>query len=310
MPCYRPLTAYRRGPGEAITFNEGGDSGAALELPCGRCIGCRIRRVQDWQLRIVNEASMHLVNSFITLTYREDDHAPRSLEYSHFQRFMRDLRRAKGKVRFFAAGEYGGQTFRPHFHAILFGTTFPNQFPIGKDLYSSKQLEDLWGRGNVSIGEVNSTTAAYVAGYCISKATGPLADEKYTRYDTQTGEIFKVTPEFARMSLKPGIGADYYQKFQREIHFARDGIVQPGGRTKKVPRYYDKLLDQLTTSKFVGPLTQQQLNKKIENRNRLEDIQTERQLNAIAREKDTNKPTLHSQEIVAIAKQSQKQRKL
>jgi hypothetical protein len=290
MPCYRPLTAYR-GPGGAITFNEGGDSGAALELPCGRCIGCRIKRVQDWQMRIMNEAQLHLVNSFITLTYREEDLEERSLNYKHFQRFMRDLRRAKGPVRFFAAGEYGEQTFRPHWHAILFGVTFNNQYPIGKDLNTSKELESLWGRGNTSIGEVNNTTAAYVASYCIKKATGPQAEERYQRYDTSTGEIFYVTPEMARMSLKPGIGARWYTKYQQEIHYARDGIVRPGGFTGKPPRYYDKLLQQNNIQQYT-------------------QLETERQIEAITREKDNTTQRLQAKEIVAIAKQSQKRKRL
>lgn len=209
-------------------------------------------------MRISNEASMHLVNSFITLTYREEDYEP-SLNYKHFQRFMRDLRRAKGPVRFFAAGEYGGETWRPHFHAILFGVNFSNPFPVGKDLYSSKELEDLWGRGNTSIGEVNDTTAAYVASYCIKKITGPQAESHYQRYNPETGEIHNLTPEFARMSLKPGIGATWYDKYIREVSYARDGIVRKGGHTAKAPRYYDKRLQEKETtthtSSFSGSTT-------------------------------------------------------
>lgn len=289
MPCYRPLTAYKT-PGGKITFSEGGDSGAALELPCGRCIGCRIKRVQDWQMRITNEASMHLVNSFITLTYREEDHVP-SLDYSHFQRFMRDLRRARGPVRFFAAGEYGEQTFRPHWHAILFGINFSNPFPVGKDLYSSKELENIWGRGNTSIGEVNATTAAYVASYCVKKITGPQAESHYTRYNTDTGEVIKLTPEMARMSLKPGIGRTWIEKYTREVYYARDGIVRPGGHITKPPRYYDKYIQENDIKQYTN-------------------IETERQTEAIKRETDNTTKRLQVKEIVALAKQSEKRKRL
>lgn len=233
----------------------------------------------------MHEASLYDVNSFITLTYDEEHHEP-SLNYAHFQTFMRELRRTQ-KARFFAAGEYGEHTKRPHWHAILFGVGFEERYPVGRDLYGSKQLDALWPYGFASLGEVNQKTAAYVASYCVKKATGPLATERYSRVNLTTGEIFQVVPEMARMSLKPGIGAQWYEKYQREVHFARDGIVMPGGQKRKTPRYYDKLL-QTNNIKQYG------------------EIETERQLNS----KHYSQQQLITQEINALAKQSMKRKKL
>lgn len=240
-------------------------------------------------MRCMHEAKFHDANSFVTLTYDEQHHQP-SLDYSHFQDFIRRIRRSR-PARFFAAGEYGENTKRPHWHALLFGVHFNDLYPVGNNLYGSKELEKLWPWGFSSVGEVNETTAAYVASYCIKKATGRLAAIRYSRVNLATGEIFQVAPEMARMSLKPGIGAKYFEKYKREIYYARDGIVSKGGQTLKPPRYYDKLLIKQDQKQYT-------------------QIETDRQLEAITRRDDNTPERLKAKEIVAIAKQSQKQRKL
>jgi len=47
-------------------------------------------------------------------------------------------------------------------------------------------------------------------------------------------------PEYAAMSLKPGIGARWFEKYQRDV-FPHDFVIQ-AGQERQVPRYYDKLL--------------------------------------------------------------------
>ena len=67
----------------------------------------------------MHEASMHMFNSFVTLTY-DDDHLPEynSLNYKHFQDFMKRLRKSHNGVRFYMCGEYGEDFSRPHYHAL------------------------------------------------------------------------------------------------------------------------------------------------------------------------------------------------
>lgn len=293
MTCFHPLTAYRL-PGGGITFKEGGEAGAALELPCGRCIGCRKKRTTEWATRIMHEASMHDQNSFITLTYDESNENP-GLNYADFQKFMRRMRKRRARLgqsapRYYACGEYGDQTKRPHWHAILFGIGFERLYPVGKDLYGSHDLDELWGKGFATIGEVNWTTAGYVASYCIKKITGPAAPAAYTRINTATGELVQVQPEMARMSLKPGIGEAWIKKYWREVYLARDGIIKPGGLRIHPPRYYDKKINEWKPELQI-------------------ERETNRQLKAIESKEDNTRERLKIKEQIAIANQKAKKQR-
>lgn len=254
MACYSPLRAFRYASGD-VEFKARGTAGKGrrpgrgpdlageLSIPCGQCIGCRVDRAQAWSIRCCHEAQMHEWSSFVTLTY-DDAHCPRSLDYSHFQSFMRRLRRARvGQViRFYMCGEYGSQFSRPHFHALLFGVWFPDRVPVREGdvpLYRSAELEGLWPSGFSSVGDVTPESAEYVARYCVKKVTGPQAREHYTRLDPETGEMYEVEPEFSRMSLRPGIGAPWLDRFGSDVYSSvRDGVMR-GDRKFKPPRYYD-----------------------------------------------------------------------
>lgn len=199
---------------------------------------------------------MHEFSSFITLTY-DDEHIPesRSLDYRDFQLFMKKLRKRAGKVRFFMCGEYGETTNRPHYHACLFGCFFQDRvkykdLPSGSSLYTSAILSDLWEHGFSSVGDVTFESAAYVARYIVKKITGSRAEEHY-KYTSPDGEVFARVPEYVHMSLKPGIGAPWYNKYSAEV-FPRDEVIVRGMRMKP-PKYYDNLLEasDLDTFEFL-----------------------------------------------------------
>lgn len=253
MRCFKPLTAWQTDDG-SVVFVERGSIRRELTLRCGQCIGCRIERSRQWAVRIMHESQLYDVSSFVTLTY-DDSHFFPSLDYLDFQKFMRRLRKRVGPARFFMCGEYGERFQRPHFHAILFGVDFPDKaffkdLPSGGRLYTSALLQELWPFGFSSIGDVTFESAAYVARYCVKKVTGSRAERHYERVWEHTGEVVSVVPEFARMSLKPGIGFEWFRRFSSDV-LVRDAVVVHGV-PGKVPRYYDKLMQDMDSVDWDG----------------------------------------------------------
>lgn len=249
MACFSPLTAWQTDSGE-IVFAERGAIRRELTLPCGQCVGCKLERSRQWAVRIMHEAQMHDYTCFVTLTY-SDEFLPDcgSLKYRDFQLFMKKLRKKLGvPVRFFMCGEYGEKFWRPHFHACLFGACFGDRYPwrrspAGFQLSRSPLLESIWTQGAAEIGELTFESAAYVARYCMKKITGDMAESHYTRLDVTTGELYPVVPEFCRMSLKPGIGFRWFDKWKADV-FPHDYIMVNGMKVKP-PRYYDRLLQMV-----------------------------------------------------------------
>lgn len=281
MACYHPLQAYRLGDG-SVTFRDNG-AGDPLTLPCGQCYGCRLERSRQWAIRCMHEASLHEENCFITLTY-DNDHCPsdRSLNYVDFQLFMKRFRKKfkDSTIRFYMAGEYGEKFERPHFHACIFGFNFPDRTiwkrtSSGSIIYRSKALEDLWTFGYSSVGDVTFESAAYVARYVmkkvnVSSATPLHMRDHYETTDFETGEIKERTPEFNKMSLRPGIGAGWIDKYKSDV-FPHDYIVLKG-KEVKVPRYYDKRFEKTNPFDFEAV----QLVRYLEAKDRAQDNTDER----------------------------------
>jgi len=150
------------------------------------------------------EAAEHDKKSFVTLTYN-DDHLPagNALNPADLSRFLKRLRKSvhPHKIRYFGVGEYGDESQRPHYHLALFGypecnkgVTNPNR--AGYCCPVCERVQRDWSLGNIYNGQLTRESAAYIAGYVTKKLTNP----KDERLDGRP-------PEFARMSLRPGIGA-------------------------------------------------------------------------------------------------------
>lgn len=248
MPCFHPLTAYQTALGEVVFHDRlrRYDVVKTLTLPCGQCVGCRLERSRQWAMRCLHEASLHEQNCFITLTYDQAQlPANSSLDYTQFQKFLKRLRKhfEPHQVRFYMGGEYGDQFGRPHFHACLFGIDFPDRVyfktsPSGEKIWTSQILSRLWPFGFSSVGDVTFESAAYVARYIMQKVTGHSAKAHYERVDPETGEITSRRPEFNKMSLKPGIGARWLEKFRSDV-YPHDYVVIRGKEVKP-PKYYDR----------------------------------------------------------------------
>lgn len=258
MPCYHPVQGYRarvvnRETGKrAVVFNvRDGFRDLPVTVPCGRCIGCRLEKSRQWAVRMMHEASLHDENSFVTLTY-DDAHLPRfgSLDRDAFPKFMKRLRKAIQplRVRYFHAGEYGGAFGRPHYHACLFGFGFPDRTAWttrnGLPVYRSQLLEELWPSGLSEIGSLTFESAAYVARYVVAKKLGKQAEAAYEVVDYSSGEVLgRREPEYATMSRRPGIAAEWFEKYHGDVY--PDDRVVVRGKEAKPPRFYDKKLEQM-----------------------------------------------------------------
>lgn len=263
MACVAPLSGFfsksvNESGKRSIVFGSDGDLGRPVEVPCGQCIGCRLEYSRSWAVRCMHEASMHEENCFVTLT-QDDDHLDGgSLNKKHCQDFLKRLRSRydKRRIRFYLSGEYGTDTIRPHYHALLFGFDLPDKkywsFRDGNKVWTSDILEETWGRGLAEIGSVTFESAAYCARYMVQKFKGPKeVVEKY--YDG-------LQPEFALMSRKPGIGFEYYQKFGREI-YSHDSVIIDG-HEQKPPLYYDRLFE--VSSPFAHKALKEERKEKFE----------------------------------------------
>jgi hypothetical protein len=259
MPCYNPLVAYRA-EDKKVVFHRPPVTSAyhvqePFNLPCGKCIGCRLNYAREWALRCVHEAKMHKNNSFITLTFN-DEHLPKdgSLNVATFQRFMKRLRAGTKikNLRFFHSGEYGEKYGRPHYHALIFGYDFPdkkihykNEKNPSLNLYTSEELLKYWPYGHNMIGNLTYESASYTARYILKKIK---QDIDGTRGDK--------LPEYCTMSRMPGIGEAWYKKYGWTDCHANDRIaINRDGKTfySRPPRFYDELLNNEKKPEFYNP---------------------------------------------------------
>lgn len=252
MGCDFPLKAYRTpefndSGRRGLTFNplRAVNSTNPIEVPCGRCTGCRLERSRQWAVRMMHEAQLHQDNAFITLTY-DDDNLPADygLDLRHWQLFMKRLRKTVGKVRFYACGEYGEQLLRPHYHAILFGYQFRDLVHFKtqnqNSIFTSQLLSRLWPFGHSTTAAVSYQSAAYVARYTMKKISGELAAEHYLRRHPISGQLHTVRPEFSVMSRRPGIGADWLARYKSDVF--PSGFIVAEGKKMPPPRFYTSKL--------------------------------------------------------------------
>lgn len=220
-----------------------------MQLPCGRCLGCRQQAAKLWALRCQLELQKHDHTVFTTLTY-DPEHVPITLQKRHLQLWLKKLRREihPRKARFFASGEYGDQNGRPHYHAILFGVAMGD----------AETIRTTWGLGRTATLPVTPNRIAYVAGYT-AKKIGFKEEADQERVDPDTGEVYNYQPPFIQMSRVPGLGhqhrlihkmgpltkEDYDIQREKNANWREHAIYQ--GQKTTVPRYYHTAWQQTAT---------------------------------------------------------------
>ena len=141
--------------------------GEGFVVPCGRCMACRVKRTEEWATRILHELSYWDCATFLTLTY-DDDNVPidGSLRKEELQLYLKRLRKRLDDrlIKYYAAGEYGDTTKRPHYHLIVFGV----------DPVKDKEVMDKsWSKGYIYVGTVTHDSSKYVSSY-VQKLNGPV----------------------------------------------------------------------------------------------------------------------------------------
>ncbi|QCQ84591.1 replication initiator protein [Blackfly microvirus SF02] len=265
VPCDFPLKAYRSASRKGatglslLTFNplEAINSTSPMEIPCNNCMGCKLEKSRQWAVRMLHESKLYDQNSFLTLTY-SDETIPTDygLSLRHLQLFIKRLRKSlPQKIRFFACGEYGDQTQRPHYHAIVFNYQPNDQIkhslsPSKQIIYTSQKLQDLWQLGFATSQTVTYQSCAYVARYVTKKIkTGDdFGAQNYFRLSPVDLLYHSVKPEFAVMSRRPGIGYAYTQKFKRDYY--PSGYIVVNGVRQAPPKYYVSQLSEEEQTKL------------------------------------------------------------
>lgn len=264
MQCTSPLNVGFLPDGKTLCFSDNKRSKefAPFQLPCGKCLSCRLEKARQLAIRCIHEAQMHEKNCFITLTYSDENLKSNKLNYSDFQLFIkrlrdkifRDYKKSYGKenwkllskeerkkhyeqikIGVLGAGEYGDRTKRPHFHAIIFNWEPTDRVHYrttdnGDKIYTSQTLEKLWGFNDSNtrpneIGAVTFESAGYVARY----ATKKLKHGKDGEHDYEP---------ISKRSSKNAIGKKWIEKYYDDV-FNYGTIILPNGKKSGIPRYYE-----------------------------------------------------------------------
>jgi len=242
MPCEKPLQAWRPAAGGPIHFSRptNGHIYFPCEIPCGICILCQQEKCRQAAVRITHEAQLWEENSFLTLTYT-DAQLPNynSLNYEHLKKFWKRLRKAVGKLRYYAVGEYGDESLRPHYHACVFGHAFTENRKIVQYtphlLWDSPFLEKVWGHGMVRVGTLDYATARYTASYVQKKLA---KKQQYVRVDEETGELIPL--EQPRAFMSRNLARGWWERYGS--HVRDHDVVVINGKKQKPPKAYDRWL--------------------------------------------------------------------
>ncbi|QXP08476.1 MAG: replication initiator protein [Arizlama microvirus] len=215
MPCDSPFWVLPKGATQSVP------------VPCGRCPPCKKRRVDGWVFRLQQEEKRSSTARFITLTYGPHSlpispNGWMTLDKSDLQKYFKRLRKLcpSVNVRYYACGEYGSKSKRPHYHAIVFNVPDDNMF------YSAWSLDGV-PIGAVHVGQVSNNSIAYTMKY-IDKSNFFAFHDKDDR-----------VPEFPLMSK--GLGSNYVTPQIVDYHhddYSRLYLTTDGGHKIAMPRYY------------------------------------------------------------------------
>lgn len=193
-------------------------------VPCGHCDEDFLAKAKEWSRRCLMECKNSPHNWFLTLTF-DDRFCPGKLDKKDVSDFLKRLRSYLGDgVRFFACGELGTKSKRPHYHMILFNCELKDLYPAEptSNLCCSKLINRIWPYGMHRLGPVTQETCNYVARYTAKK----VGDKD----------------GFLLMSRRPGIGFDYLKANEHTLDLDYIPLMVNGRLTRcKPPRYAERI---------------------------------------------------------------------
>ncbi len=243
MACLTPITLKKK----EVAID---DPFSSNVVPCGKCPACLRRRQSGWIFRLKEEQQQSKTSAFLTLTYDDQnihtsENGLPTLNRRDHQLFMKRARKELNKIywrtimpntklRYYACGEYGNRTRRPHMHSILFNA--PQEW-----LDAPEAITGLWQKGHVRVDKCTDATIAYVTKYMSKTAyTDPFTDI----ICKQTGEITTDDREKEFSLMSKGLGATWLTDKKVEYYSEKliPYIIDEGGRKITMPRYFrDKI---------------------------------------------------------------------
>lgn len=232
-------------------------------IPCKKCKICRIAYANEWATRCYCELVTNPNAIFVTLSYNNENlpknkygkQTLRKQDITDFKKRLRQhLYRKTGnriKIKTFECGEYGEKKGRPHYHMIIWGYR-PEDMKIRKlnkqqqPLYTSEEIEKLWGKGFTIIGNVSYESASYVARYTQKKIN---EIDKRNKGREQS---------YINMSRSDGVGLQFWQSQNASIK-KNKGIYIPtrkGVKLRNIPKYYMKKWEEEITGENKRELEQ------------------------------------------------------
>ena len=199
-----------------------------ISVPCGKCPSCLANKRASWAFRLQQELKDSKSAKFVTLTYDEKNNTG-SLSKNDVQLFLKRFRAlcqkvdADYKVRYYLTGEYGSNTFRPHYHMLIFN------IPVLSEIELYETINKAWKNGSSFIGDVTPASIMYVAKYLLKGSVTPDGCEE----------------PFSLMSRRPGIGFQYVERMADWHAEEQRTFVQSGSVKQTMPRYYkDKIFSK------------------------------------------------------------------
>lgn len=217
---------------------------ALTAFGCGQCMPCRINKSREWTHRLLLEQRVHKESAFVTLTY-DNDHIPEggNLSPRHVTLYLKKLRRyiEPYRLRYFAVGEYGEKTWRPHYHMALFG--------LG--INHSKIIDKKWEKGLTMTGDLTKDSARYMVGYVTKKMT-KKSDPRLKGREPEFMRSSRGSRDATTGIHSGGLGLPAIRKIashlKKNVHYSESYInsLRYGKKEMPLGRYLTEKLAELT----------------------------------------------------------------